>query len=153
LLVGRRYPVAQLPTRVLRPPQYDDAVFKRAKKVRDNLSHGSTYSESDLMEMEVYIREMSRFILRRELETRGIFLDGEPKPISELPVVEMPFVASQNQGDDRVRVQVNGVARGGYTTTDGRPPLTLVAPPHRLSLESASSDCGSPPAGCEDLVF
>jgi hypothetical protein len=78
--------------------QYDDAVFKRAKSVRDNLSHGSAYTETDLMEMDQYIREMSRYILRRELESRDIFLEGTAKPISELPVLTMPFVnAAQMQ--------------------------------------------------------
>jgi len=72
--------------------QYDDSVFKRAKKVRDNLSHGSAYIESDLMEMEQYIRELSRYILRRELESRGIFLEGTATPISQLPILTVPLV-------------------------------------------------------------
>jgi hypothetical protein len=73
--------------------EYDDAVFKRAKGIRDNLSHGSAYTETDLMEMEQYIRELSRYILRRELESRGIFLEEPSKPISELPILKVPFAS------------------------------------------------------------
>jgi hypothetical protein len=72
--------------------QYDDLVFKRAKRVRDNVSHGSPYTERDLIEMEQYIRELSRYMLRRELESRGIFLEGPPRPMSELPILTVPFV-------------------------------------------------------------
>ena len=72
--------------------QYDDAVFKRAKRVRDNLSHGSAYTESELIETEQYIRELSRYILRREFESRGIFLEGPVKPMSDLPMLTVPFV-------------------------------------------------------------
>jgi hypothetical protein len=73
--------------------EYDDAVFKRAKRVRDNLSHGSAYTATDLMEMDQYIRELSRYMLRRELESRGIFLEGPATPISELPLLKVPFVS------------------------------------------------------------
>jgi hypothetical protein len=72
--------------------EYDDSVFKRAKRVRDNLSHGNAYTTTDLMEMDQYIRQLSRYMLRRELESRGIFLDGTAKPISELSVLKVPFV-------------------------------------------------------------
>ena len=74
--------------------QYDDAVFKRAKSVRDNLSHGSAYTETELAEMDQYIRELSRYILRRELESRGIFLEGTAMPMSELPILSVPFVSA-----------------------------------------------------------
>lgn len=71
--------------------EFDGAVFKRAKRVRDNLSHGSAFAAIDLVEMDQYIRELSRYILRRELEARGIFLEAPAAPISELPVLKVPF--------------------------------------------------------------
>lgn len=67
--------------------RYDDRAFKRAKRVRDNLSHGSSYDQNDLVEMELYVREIARHMIRRDLEFKGIFLDGDPGPAAELPVI------------------------------------------------------------------
>jgi hypothetical protein len=67
--------------------QYDDRVFKGAKRVRDNLSHGSSYGQNDLVEMELYVREIARHMIRRDLEFKGIFLDRDPRPAAELPVI------------------------------------------------------------------
>jgi hypothetical protein len=86
--------------------QYDDAVFKRAKRVRDNLSHGSAYTESELIEMEQYIRELSRYILRRELESRGSFLEGSVKPLSDLPTLTVPFMNAADQEKKTAQFQL-----------------------------------------------
>jgi hypothetical protein len=85
---------------------YDDSIFKRAKSIRDNLSHGSAYTETDLKEMEHYIRELSRYILRREIESRGIFLEGPVTPISELPILKVPFVKAAQLEKNSVRFEL-----------------------------------------------
>lgn len=64
--------------------QYQDKLFKRAKAVRDHLSHATKYDENELREMELYARELVRHLIRRDLELQGIFLDGEKKLQSEL---------------------------------------------------------------------
>ena len=67
--------------------QYNDAVFKKAKKVRDSLSHGSQVELQNLEEAELYIREIVRHMIRRDLEYAGIFLDGnirKPEDFEEL---------------------------------------------------------------------
>jgi hypothetical protein len=77
--------------------QYDDATFRRAKKVRDNLSHGAQYRDDDLKAMEQFVRELARHILRRELEFRGVFLTGEPIPVADLPVIVPAFIRLQGE--------------------------------------------------------
>lgn len=72
--------------------QYDDDLFKRAKKVRDALSHGSGYQHQELVLMEHYVREIARYVLQRDLEFKGIFLDGEAKPQTELSNIVPWFV-------------------------------------------------------------
>jgi hypothetical protein len=72
--------------------QYDDALFKRAKRVRDALSHGSRYQQQELVLMEHYIREVARYLLQRDLEYKGIFLDGLAKPVAELTQIVPMFV-------------------------------------------------------------
>jgi hypothetical protein len=72
--------------------QYDDATFKRAKRVRDALSHGSSYEQQDLKEMEHYIREVSRYVIQRDLEFKGLFFKGDTKAPDELPVIVPKFM-------------------------------------------------------------
>jgi hypothetical protein len=72
--------------------QYDDELFKRAKRVRDALSHGSGYQQEELVLMEHYVREIARYLLQRDLEFKGIFLDGQAKPQTELPTIVPWFV-------------------------------------------------------------
>jgi hypothetical protein len=72
--------------------QYDDDLFKRAKRVRDALSHGSGYQQEELVLMEHYVREIARYLLQRDLEFKGIFLDGQAKPPAELPTIVPWFV-------------------------------------------------------------
>jgi hypothetical protein len=67
--------------------QYDDRTFKNAKRIRDGLSHGRPYDQKELVEIELYVREIARHMLRRDLELRGIFLDGVPTPVTELPLI------------------------------------------------------------------
>ena len=64
--------------------KYDDKLFKRAKAVRDCLSHASEHDENELIEMELYVRELVRHLIRRDLELQGIFLDGQTKSQEEL---------------------------------------------------------------------
>ena len=71
--------------------KYDDELFKRAKRVRDNLSHGNTYDQAELVLMEHYMREISRYLIQRDIEFKGVFLDGNPKPATDLPVIEPMF--------------------------------------------------------------
>lgn len=71
--------------------QYDDKLFKRAKAVRDRLSHATEYKENELREMELYVREIVRHLIRRDLELQGVFLDGERKSKSELPEIIPSF--------------------------------------------------------------
>ena len=65
--------------------QFDDRFFKNAKRVRDSLSHGSKYQHAELVEAESYVRELARHVLKRMLESKGVFLDGVPAPLAELP--------------------------------------------------------------------
>jgi len=64
--------------------KYDGGLFKRAKAVRDGLSHAGEFKEDELREMELYLREIVRQVIRRDLELNGIFLDGVEKRIEEL---------------------------------------------------------------------
>jgi len=64
--------------------KYDDELFKRAKAVRDSLSHAGKLNEDNLREMELYIREITRHVVRRDLELNGIFLDGDQKSTMDL---------------------------------------------------------------------
>jgi len=73
---------------------YDDADLKRAKKVRDNLSHGSAYMAQALSESELCTRLLCRYVLRRELESRGIFLEGDATAFNELKVLTVPSFRS-----------------------------------------------------------
>jgi len=77
--------------------QYDDATFRRAKKVRDALSHGAQYRDDDLRAMEQFVRELARHIVRRELECRGVFLAGEPIPVADLPIIIPAFIRLQGE--------------------------------------------------------
>jgi hypothetical protein len=72
--------------------QYDDELFKRAKRVRDDLSHGSGYEQKELVLMEHYVREIARYLLQRDLEFKGVFLDGPRKLQEELPTIVPWFV-------------------------------------------------------------
>jgi hypothetical protein len=72
--------------------QYDDPLFKRAKRVRDALSHGSGYQQQELVLMEHYVREIARHLLQRDLEFKGVFLNGQAKPVDELPPIVPWFV-------------------------------------------------------------
>jgi hypothetical protein len=56
--------------------KYDDPLFKRAKAVRDSLSHAGEFKEDELREMELYIRELVRHMLRRDLELTGYSIDS-----------------------------------------------------------------------------
>jgi len=64
--------------------KYDGGLFKRAKAVRDSLSHAGEFKEDELREMELYLREIVRHVIRRDLELNGIFLDGVEKQKEEL---------------------------------------------------------------------
>jgi hypothetical protein len=77
--------------------EYDDRTFKRAKRVRDNLSHGSSYDSNDLVDMERYVREVARHFIRRDLELKGIFLDGIPTPVAELPVIVPSYMRALDE--------------------------------------------------------
>lgn len=77
--------------------QYDDSIFKRAKKVRDALSHGSRYQKKELVLMEHYVREVARYLLRRDLEYKGIFLDGHARPAAELAQIIPAFVSTMGK--------------------------------------------------------
>jgi hypothetical protein len=85
---------------------YDDAEFKRAKKVRDNLSHGSAYTPQALAESELYIRLLCRYILRRELESRRIFLEGDATPFNELKVLTIPTFRADRPDMKTASVQI-----------------------------------------------
>jgi hypothetical protein len=77
---------------------YDEAAFKRAKRMRDSLSHGSAYDPSELLDTELYVREFARIILRRILESKGVFLEGDPRPMSELPVLTTTYHQAKHGG-------------------------------------------------------
>lgn len=77
--------------------QYEDKLFKRAKAVRDHLSHATKYDENELREMELYAREVVRHLIRRDLELQGIFLDGEKKLQSELVEIIPSFPDSSKR--------------------------------------------------------
>ena len=42
--------------------------------------------------MEHYIREIARYLLQRDLEFKGIFLDGQSKSVEELSPIVPWFV-------------------------------------------------------------
>ncbi len=86
--------------------QYEDADFKRAKNVRDNLSHGSAYSQQDLNESELYIRSLCRHVLRRELEWRGIFLEGAPQPFEQLKILTIPSFRGDRPDMQKAKVDL-----------------------------------------------
>lgn len=65
--------------------------------MQDNLSHGSPYADSELAAMEQHIRELSRFLLRREARVPRDILDGDPTPLADLPILEVPFVRALDQ--------------------------------------------------------
>jgi hypothetical protein len=67
--------------------KYDDGLFKRAKAVRDSLSHAGEFKEDELREMELYLREIVRHMIRRDLELNGIFLNEDEKQKEELPEI------------------------------------------------------------------
>jgi hypothetical protein len=77
--------------------QYDDLLFKRAKRVRDSLSHGSGYDQQELVLMEHYIREIARYLLQRDFEFKGIFLNGQAKTVSELPLIVPWFMRREGK--------------------------------------------------------
>jgi hypothetical protein len=77
--------------------EYDDKLFRRARRIRDVLSHGSGYEEAELREVERYIRVLSRVMLRRELEARGVFLVGQAVEISELPILKPQFFSPDSE--------------------------------------------------------
>ena len=67
--------------------RYDDGLFKRIKAVRDSLSHAGEFKEDELREMELYLREVVRHVIRQDLELNGIFLNGDEKakePLGEI---------------------------------------------------------------------
>ncbi|MBN1568559.1 MAG: hypothetical protein JXA73_11990 [Acidobacteria bacterium] len=77
--------------------KYDDTLFKKAKRVRDALSHGSSYKNADLIAMEHYTREIARYLLQRDLEFKGIFLDKSFKDRHELPMIVPMFAHSTEE--------------------------------------------------------
>ena len=76
---------------------YDDAAFKRAKKVRDGISHGTGASEQSLLEAEHYVRDLSRAMLRRELERHGLFLSGTAVHFDQMPVLTVRTTTSTHR--------------------------------------------------------
>ena len=75
--------------------KYDDGLFKRAKAVRDSLSHAGEFREDELREMELYIREVVRYMVRRDLELNGIFLNGDDKDREALEEIAPNFPAPE----------------------------------------------------------
>ena len=71
--------------------QYNEVLVRKAKAVRDSLSHASDVGEHELREMELYIRELVRHMIRRDLELQGIFLDGEKKPVDQLAEIVLRY--------------------------------------------------------------
>jgi hypothetical protein len=49
---------------------------------------------------------LSRLFLRREFQSRHIFLDGEPKPFAELSILKVPFVDVMKQEKKTATVEL-----------------------------------------------
>jgi ribosomal 50S subunit-associated protein YjgA (DUF615 family) len=56
---------------------YKEEALKRAKKVRDQLSHGQPVDDLELTYVEGEIRDLPRLLLRKALEEKGINLSPE----------------------------------------------------------------------------
>lgn len=84
--------------------QYDDSLFKRAKRVRDALSHGSAYEQRDLIEMEHYVREVSRYVIQRDLEFKGLFLKPSAEDPAALPVIVPKFTLRESADEQTMRI-------------------------------------------------
>lgn len=54
---------------------YNEALLKKAKRLRDQLSHGQKIDHNDLEKIEQEVRSIVRLLIRKELEHRRVRLD------------------------------------------------------------------------------